>query len=167
MNNNILVSGVVLCALFIAACSDEEPQDIDRNTHKNGAECPDVESHEDPLVRVVSVVDSSSKDSLSQVTFSELTFDQQNYNFGAILGGPSGMERLDVSSDGQSVVCTVPCGLFAFEGEYSMLVHAPSFEPKRIEFEPAYESDGGPPCRNQYSGSYELSITLDPEPQRP
>lgn len=147
----------LLFALCISACGS----DNNTGTKDDGTACPDVVYYDDPLVRVNSVTDSSNNDSLVQVTFSELTIDGRSTGFDALTS--SVIERLDISSDGQSAVCTLPCALFSTEGEYSMVVTAPSFESKLVEFEPTYEDDGGPPCPIRFSGSHELSISLDPQ----
>ncbi len=161
MDNRSLVVGSLTCVFIIAACGSDLKKNADTGTNDDEVICPDEVVFEDPLVRVVSATDSSSDDSLVQVTFSELTLNQESYDFDEMHS--SSIESLDISSDGKSAICTIPCGLFSAQGEYSMVVTAPAFEPKRIEFEPDYESDGGPPCRNKFSGSHELSIALDPE----
>ncbi|WP_341939651.1 hypothetical protein [Marinimicrobium sp. C2-29] len=161
MNNINFVVSTLFCAFMVSACGSDSKKNTDTGTNDDEVICPDEVVFEDPLVRVISVTDSSSDDILVQVTLSELTLNQQSYDFDEMHS--SSIESLDISSDGKSAICTIPCGLFSAEGEYSMVVNAPAFEPKRIEFEPDYESDGGPPCRNRFSGSYELSIALDPE----
>jgi len=162
MSKRLYFVAPIFCALFATACgSDEYPPNEQPDAEDEAVYCPDVEYYDDALVRFISVTDSSSDDELVQVTFSDLTIRGSNRSFPGV--NTSIMSNVDVASDGQSAICTIPCELFTAEGEYSMVVTAPSFEPKLVEFEASYESDGGPPCRNRYSGSYELSITLDPE----
>lgn len=150
----------IFCTFFITACgSDGRRADEQSRIDDKGVNCPDVEYYEDPLVKIVSVIDGTNDDRLVQVTLSELTIDQSAHSFNTL--DFYIMERVDIAADGESAVCTIPCGLFTFGAPYSMVVRAPAFEPKRIEFEPSYKSDGGPPCHSEYSGSYELSIVLD------
>jgi len=146
----------------MTACgSDARPTNEQPTVGDEGVTCPDVTYYDDALVRVNSVTDSSNDDQLVQVTFSDLTIRESSRSFSGL--NPTVLSNLDIASDGASAICTIPCELFTAEGEYSMVVSAPSFEPKLVEFEASYESDGGPPCPITYSGSYELSITLDPE----
>jgi len=162
MSKRLFFVAPIFCALLATACgSDGHPPDEQTAVDDEVLDCPDVTYFDDPLVRVISVTDSSSEDELVQVTFSDLIFRESSRNFPEPT--ISNMTNVDVTSDRQSAICTIPCELFTIEGEYSMVVSAPSFEPKLVEFEASYESDGGPPCRNRYSGSYELSITLDSE----
>ncbi len=163
MNKNILIVVPIFCALFITACGSDGHLSYEQPPVENeDVTCSDVVYYDDALIRVVSVIDSSNDDRLVQVTFSELTIgDRSNYNFNSL--EPSVLSSVDIASDGESAICTIPCELFTFEAEYSMVVSAPAFESKVVEFEPRYESDGGPPCRSNYSGSYELFISLDPE----
>ncbi len=162
MSKNLFFTTLLFCALFITACgSDGPPPEEQPAVDDEDVTCPDVEYYDDALVNVVSVTDSSNDDELVQVTFSDLTIDQSSRSFAGL--NSTVLSNLDIASDGESAICTIPCELFDFGAEYSMVVSAPAFEPKLVEFEASYESDGGPPCHNRYSGSYELSITLDPE----
>jgi|TARA_R100000687_G_C6413111_1_gene147386 hypothetical protein len=128
---------------------------------RNGQNCPTVVTYDEPLVEVSTVTNSESDEPLVQVTFSELAINGRESSFDLL--DVMYLNNVDISSDGSSAICTLPCSLFTSEGDYSMMVSAPAFESKEIEFEADYEQVDYSGCQTSYSGSTELTLSLDPD----
>ena len=158
----IVFIGASLCFSLLAACGSDngdENHGFDENQRLN---CPDAIQFFDPLVEINSVTNASTGEDLTQVTMRDLTIDGESRLFDEF--DSRVLSRIDIIEEGNSAICTVPCGLFTQERDYSMVVSATAFEPKRLEFSPQFDDFGSPEpgdCPG-FFGSYELNLSLDP-----
>jgi len=134
--------------------------DGETGSNEQAVACPDVIQFLDPLVEINSVTDASTGEELTQIEMSDLMIDGESRQFDQL--NSEFLSRVDIVEDGASAICTLPCTLFTEEGDYSMEVSATAFEPKRIEFSPRYASSESELCSNVFSGSYELTFSLEP-----
>lgn len=155
MKTNLVVASTIMLSTLLTSCGGSGGD--------NALSCPDYVEYTDPLVKIASVVDASRNEQLIQVNLSELRIDGMSADFSGVKLGPAQSYNIDVSTDGLSAVCTIPCGLFTKEGEYTMVFSAPSFEAKRVDFKPSYRERNTQNCPTTYKGSYELKVTLSPE----
>ena len=159
----IVFIGASLCFSLLAACgSDNGDENHGFDENQQTFACADVIVFFDPLVQINSVTDASTGEDLTQVTMRELTIDGESRPFDQL--DSDVLSRVDIVEGGDAAICTVPCALFTQEGDYSMVVSATAFEPKRLEFSPQFDDFGSPEpgdCPG-FFGSYELNLSLDP-----
>lgn len=157
---NFMFLNISFLSIMLASCggSDSSTKPFD-----DVLNCTGHVAFGDPLVEIISVTDGSNGDDLVQVTLSQLKINGQENLFESSVVDINNMHNIDVVDNMTSAICTIPCGLFNQEAEYSMQVSSPSFEPKNVEFEAEYSTLDVDTCPTTYLGSYELSVELYPE----
>lgn len=157
MDSKTAAATLTAAILYTTGCGSDQAPDA------NGGRlnCATVIAYDEALVDVTAATNRQTDDPLVQITFSELTRNGREMSFHLL--DDMYLHSVDLSADGSSATCTLPCSLFTAEGHYSMVVSAPAFASKQVEFEAEYANVDYTGCQTTYSGSYELSIRLDPD----
>ena len=113
---------------------------------------------EDPLIRITEAEDTSSNESIRELTLTDITRDGSDVRV-PLLSLRSGAEAL--SED--SLRCSIPCGFANDEGEYAFTVSAPDYQSKEVDLgkvEYNEREERGPCPAIIYRGSREVQVSL-------
>lgn len=116
----------------------------------------------DPLMTFRTAVNATNGVPVSQLTLSEISY----------LGQPQRAEDIsfllnsnakNMTGDGDRLICSVPCGFAAQEGEWEFTVSAPGYLPQRILLDASYAgTERIDECRLKHIDGPVLDIELQP-----
>ncbi|MBI3802590.1 MAG: hypothetical protein HY282_02370 [Nitrospirae bacterium] len=118
---------------------------------------PCVVKYSEPVITLTSAVNATFSAPISDVTFTNITFNGVPADLRALTALSSNVQVVD-----DTLQCKVPCGFSTDEGRYEMTVLAPGYQPSILSFTAKYSSFVGG-CPATFSGTQRVSVTLQPQ----
>lgn len=116
---------------------------------------PCVHTYLDPVIHIPAVTDYATGEEIDSFVISDVVLD----------GQPIPVDRLTrvfssgAEAEGDSLVCSTPCGFGTDEGRYELTVSSSGYCPRRVDLEAQYDTfEGGCPSSN--GGGVLLEISL-------
>jgi hypothetical protein len=115
---------------------------------------PCIHTYRDPVLVITAATDSATGRPIAPLFLTRLTVDGQAQVVGHVL-----TTAFRARSQGDTIVCDVPCGFGTNEGRYGFIASATAYASRPVTVDARFASfDGGCPSFN--AGSTEMSVLL-------